>query len=134
MKYLRSLCLLVLSLFSATCFAADNFDVATNTLTIPLVNVNNTYYTNVIIKAGVVLSVGSQTATSLSYDTYNTQNNQLTIPEVLVGSTTYYNVVMTVGAIVSIGGECASLEACTSNSASSIYAPPAPYANAIQAS
>ena len=134
MNFIRSLCLLVLSLFSASCFAADSYDVATNTLTIPLVNVNNTYYTNVIIKAGVVLSVGSQTATSLSYDTYNTQNNQLTIPEVLVGSTTYYNVVMTVGAIVSIGGECASLEACTSNSASSIYAPPAPYANAIQAS
>lgn len=134
MKYLRSLCLLVLSLFSATCFAADNFDVATNTLTIPLVNVNNTYYTNVKIKAGLVLSVGSQTATSLSYDTYNTQNNQLSIPEVVVGTTTYYNVVMTVGSIVSVGGVCASLEACTTNSASSIYAAPAPYASAIQAS
>ena len=63
MNFIRSLCLLVLSLFSASCFAADSFDVTTNTLTMPLVNVNNTYYANVKIKAGLVLSVGSQTAT-----------------------------------------------------------------------
>ena len=77
----------------ASSFAADSYDASTNTLTIPLVNVNNTYYSNVKILLGVVVSVGSKDASAPAYDTYNAVTNQLTIPEVTVGSATYYNAV-----------------------------------------
>ena len=116
--------------------AADTYDATKSTLTIPLVKVGETYYSNVIITLGNIVSVGSASSSYLSYDTYTAASNQLAIPQVTVGSTTYYNVVVTVGGVLSVGGTCASLAACTSSSAStdSLYYGPATYATTIQTS
>lgn len=82
--------------------AADSFDPATGILTIPLVVVGNTVYTNVRITVGVVLGIGGGTAAS-TVDSFNGITNQLTIPSVTVGSLTYTNVVVTVGSVLSVG-------------------------------
>ncbi len=82
---------------------ADTYDAATNVLTIPLVTVGNTAYTNVKITVGGLISLGGGTAAN-TYDTYDAATNQLTIPSVLVGTTTYTNVVITVGGVISVGG------------------------------
>ena len=136
MKLFKSLLVSLLAFCSVNSYAADSYDASTNTLTIPLVNVNNTYYSNVKINVGVVVSVGSKDASAPAYDTYNATTNQLTIPEVAVGSTTYYNVVITVGPILSVGATCATAAACTTSSTStaSLYGTPATYATAIQTS
>jgi hypothetical protein len=117
-------------------WAADSYDATKSTLTIPVVKVGETYYSNVIITLGNVVSVGSASSSYLSYDTYTSSSNQLAIPQVTSGSTTYYNVVITVGKVLSVGSTCASLAACTSSSTStdSIYYGPATYATAIQTS
>ena len=114
--------------------AADTYDATKSTLTISVVKVGETYYSDVIITLGKVVSVGSASSSYLSYDTYTATSNQLAIPQVTVGSTTYYNVVVTVGGVLSVGGTCASLAACTSSSAAtdSIYYTPAPFASIIQ--
>ncbi len=104
-KFWLLLCALVSCSHS---FAADTYAAANNTLTIPLVKVNSTYYANVQISVGTVERVGSKDASVMAYDTYNAANNQLSIPEVLVGSTTYYNVVITVGSVLSVGASCAT--------------------------
>jgi hypothetical protein len=132
----KSLLVSLLAFCCVNSYAADSYDASTNTLTIPLVNVNNTYYSNVKINVGVVVSVGSKDASAPAYDTYNATTNQLTIPEVAVGSTTYYNVVITVGPILSVGATCATAAACTTSSTStaSLYGTPATYATAIQTS
>jgi hypothetical protein len=132
----KSLLVSLLAFCCVNSYAVDSYDASTNTLTIPLVNVNNTYYSNVKINVGVVVSVGSKDASAPAYDTYNATTNQLTIPEVVVGSTTYYNVVITVGPILSVGATCATAAACTTSSTStaSLYGTPATYATAIQTS
>jgi hypothetical protein len=131
--------LLLVSLLAVGCvnsYAADSYDASSNTLTIPLVNVNNTYYSNVKINVGVVVSIGSKSSSAPAYDTYNAATNELTIPEVVVGSSTYYNVVITVGPILSVGASCATAAACTpsTTTTASIYATPATYASSIQTS
>lgn len=88
---------------SASAYAIDTYDPATNVLTIPLVVVGPTTYTNVKITVGIVIGVGSGAAAN-TYDTYSSATNQLTIPAVLVGTTTYTNVVITVGSVISVGG------------------------------
>jgi hypothetical protein len=130
---------LFLAFFSAIFLnanAADTYDAAKSTLTIPIVKVGESYYNNVIITLGNVVSVGSASSTYLSYDTYTAASNQLNIPQVKVGNETYYNVVVTVGKVLSVGSTCASLAACTSSSAStdSVYYGPTPYATVIQTS
>lgn len=134
MKSIKLLFISLLSIGWASCYAADSYDASTNTLTIPLVNVNNTYYANVKINVGVVVSLGSKDASAPAYDTYNAVTNQLTIPEVTVGSATYYNVVITVGPILSVGASCATAAACATTSTSTLYGTPATYATAIQTS
>ena len=136
MNLFKSLLVSLLAFCCVNSYAADSYDASTNILTIPLVNVNNTYYSNVKINVGVVVSVGSKDASAPAYDTYNATTNQLTIPEVAVGSTTYYNVVITVGPILSVGATCATAAACTTSSTStaSLYGTPATYATAIQTS
>ena len=136
MKLFKSL---FVTLFAIVCFnsyAADSYDASSNTLTIPLVNVNNIYYSNVKINVGAVVSIGSKSTSTPAYDTYNAATNELTIPEVVVGSSTYYNVVITVGPILSVGASCATAAACTpsTTTTASIYATPATYATAIQTS
>ena len=121
-------------IFSAQ--AADTYDATKSTLTIPLVKVGETYYSDVIITLGNVVSVGSASSSYLSYDTYTAASNQLAIPQVTVGGITYYNAVVTVGNVLSVGGTCASLAACTSSSAATdaIYYAPAPFTSILQTS
>ncbi len=116
--------------------AADTYDATRSTLTIPVVKVGSTYYSNVEVTLGSVISVGTASSNPLSYDTYDSATNRLSIPIVKSGTTTYYNVVVTVGKVLSVGSTCASLEACTSTatSTSSVYYGPAPFSSTIQTS
>ena len=122
--------------FGTSSYAADTYAAASNTLTIPLVKVNSTYYSNVQISVGTVVSIGSKDASAPAYDTYNAANNQLSIPEVLVGDTSYYNVVITVGSVLGVGAACATAAECSTSNVSTetVYYGPANFLSAIQAS
>ena len=132
-KYFIYACALA---FGTGSYAADTYVASSNTLAIPLVKVNSTYYANVQISVGNVVSVGSKDANGLAYDVYNAANNQLNIPEVLVGGTSYYNVVITVGSVISVGAVCATAAECSASNTSTeaVYYGPSNFANAIQAS
>lgn len=82
--------------------AADTFDAATGILTIPLVVIGNTSYSNVRITVGAVVGIGGGTPAS-SFDTFNPVTNQLTIASVTVGTATFNNVVVTVGTVLGVG-------------------------------
>jgi hypothetical protein len=129
----KYLFLLLVVCMSTPLMAADTYDTSKSTLTIPLVKVGNTYYSDVEILLGRVVSVGQLTSGALPYDTYDSATNQLTIPEVKSGTNTYYNVVVTVGKVLKTGSSCTSVEACTSTT-SSLYYGPNTFATAIQAS
>ena len=129
----KHLLLLVAVCTSLQLQAADTYDTSKSTLTIPLVKVGSTYYANVEVTLGRVISVGTQSSGALSYDTYDSATNQLTIPEVSLGSATYYNVVVTVGKVLKTGSSCTSAEACSSTT-SSVYYGPSPFVTAIQSS
>ena len=103
-------CALVTS--SSLSMAADTYDAATSTLTIPLVKVGNTLYKNVRVTVASVVSVGSLVTTD-SQDTYDTATNQLSIPVVNVGATTYYNVVVKIGRVLSSGTSCSISSTCS---------------------
>ncbi|WP_295521123.1 hypothetical protein [Limnohabitans sp. Rim8] len=122
--------------FFTSAHAADTYDGSSNTLNIPLVKVSSTYYANVQITVGNVISVGSKDPSAPTYDEYNAANNQLTIPEVLVGTTTYYNVIITVGSVLSVGASCSTAAQCSSDDSTSaaLYYGPTRYASAIEAS
>ena len=93
--------------------ASDTYNSNTGVLSIPLVQVGATFYSNVDISLAAIVSVGSASSNPLSYDTYNSVNNQLSIPTVNVGTVTYSNVVVIVGSVIKVGGTCASLNACS---------------------
>ena len=114
--------------------AADSYNSTSGVLSIPLVKVGETFYTNVEITLSDIVSIGVASSTSLSYDSYNSVNNQLSIPTVNVGSLSYSNVVVTVGNILKVGGTCANLNVCTGGSNSTLYYGPAPFSSALQAS
>jgi hypothetical protein len=122
--------------FGTNSYAADTYAASSNTLTIALVKVNSTYYSNVQISVGTVVSIGSKDASAPAYDTYNATNNQLSIPEVLVGDTSYYNVVITVGSVLGVGATCATAAECSTSNVSTeaVYYGPANFLSAIQAS
>lgn len=82
-------------------YGSDSYDGSF--LTIPLVQVGNTMYTNVKITVGSVISADGGTPKA-SYDTYTAATNQLTIPSVSVGNVSYTNVIITVGNLISVGG------------------------------
>lgn len=129
----NSFLFLMASLASLPSLAADTYNSSKSTLTIPLVKVGSTYYSDVEITLGKVLSVGTAGSNDPSYDTYDASTNQLTIPVVNSGSSTYYNVVVTVGKVLKTGSSCATAAACTS-STSSLYYGPSPFSTAIQTS
>ena len=135
MKILKLFVLLGSLVFSTSSFSADTYSFASNTLTIPLVKVNSTYYANVQITVGEVLSVGSKDPSAPTYDTYNASNNQLSIPEVLVGGTSYYNVIITVGNVLGVGAICATAAECSApiSNIEALYYGPANYSSVIQA-
>jgi hypothetical protein len=114
-------------------YAADTYDTSKSTLTIPLVKVGNTYYSDVEITLGKVVSVGTVGSNDPSYDTYDASTNQLSIPVVTSGNATYYNVVVTLGKVLKTGSRCATAAACSS-STSSLYYGPSPFSTAIQTS
>jgi hypothetical protein len=122
--------------FFTSAHAADTYNSSSNVLTIPLVKVSSTYYANVQITVGNVISVGSKDPSAPTYDEYNAANNQLTIPEVLVGTTTYYNVIITVGSVLSVGASCTTAAQCSTDESTSaaLYYGPTQYASAIEAS
>jgi hypothetical protein len=133
--FLKFIVCLALFAGNVTSYAADTYDADTDTLSISLIKVSDTFYANVKITLGTVVSLGSQAAAVGTYDIYNPANNQLTIPAVVVGSTTYFNVVITVGYVLSVGASCSTAEQCsTNNSTASLYYGPAQYSSAIQAS
>lgn len=71
--------------------------------TIPVVNVGNQSYNNVVITVGNVVRIDGGIAAS-SHDTYNAALNQLSIPSVKFNGVIYNNVVVNVGQIISVDG------------------------------
>lgn len=136
MNRIQLLFLLSVIGFFTSAHAADTYNGSSNVLTIPLVQVGSTYYANVQITVGNVLSVGSKDASAPAYDVYNATTNQLAIPEVLVGTTTYYNVTITVGSVLSVGASCTTAAQCGSDNSTTdaLYYAPASYSSAIAAS
>jgi hypothetical protein len=105
----RSLKLLLVSLLlvgSVAAHAIDTYDPATGILSIPLVIVGSTAYTNVqvFVAPGDVVSVGGGSAALDGADSYD--GTQLTIPAVQVGNTVYTNVQVSVGLpnVLAVGG------------------------------
>jgi len=92
---------LLAALAFATTAQADSYDAASNQLSIPLVLVGDTLYSNVLITVGKVLYVGGGAPFS-AYDSYS--GNQLAIPSVTVGAATYTNVGVTVASVLKVGG------------------------------
>jgi hypothetical protein len=82
----------------------DVYDVQTGVLTIPSVLVGTTYYKDVQITLGSLVSVGTAHGVSGAFDTYRVETNELFVPVVRVGSSLYYNVVVTVGSLINYGG------------------------------
>ena len=99
----KFICTCLLSLWLPA-IAADTYNTETGVLSVPLVNVNDTYYANVKLTVGSILSVGTKKSPSLAYDTYDVATNQLYIPIVYVGDLTYYFVTITVGSVLSLDG------------------------------
>ena len=99
----KFICTCLLS-FCLPAISADTYDTETGVLTVPLVNVNETYYSNVKLTVGSILSVGIKKSPSLAYDIYDAATNQLYIPIVHVGDVSYYFVTITVGSVLSLEG------------------------------
>ena len=131
--FLKFAVCLVLLAGNVSSHAADTFDAATNILSISLVKAGDTFYADVKIKLGDVISLGSQTGAVGTYDTYDSSNRQLWIPEVGVGSKTYYNVVITVGDILFVGASCTTAAQCGAGNSTTdaLYYGPAQYSSAI---
>ncbi|MFK7865659.1 MAG: DUF1996 domain-containing protein [Pseudohongiellaceae bacterium] len=109
-KTLSKLFYLSALIASTASHAADSFDPATNTLTIPTVIVGDAIYYNVALELGTVLSVGGNSGDGVSVapsdnaaDTFDLATGQLTIPAVSALGKTYFDVVTTVGAVLSAG-------------------------------
>jgi len=96
-------------------FSADTYDATKNSLSIPLLKFNNTYYSDVKITVKSVVGIGSKDSSSPNYDVYNASNNQLQIASVIVGAATYYNVVVTVGDVLGFRTSCAQIVSCGVN-------------------
>ena len=89
----------VLATLSAGAFAMDSYDANTGILTIPLVIVGGTAYTNVqvFVRVQNVLSVGGRNDPNAALnapDQYSTASGQLTIGAVQVGNDIFSNVVV----------------------------------------
>ena len=101
MKTLLSFLFFLGTSFNA--FALDSYDPIKNELLIPKVQVGSTFYKDVKIIVGTVVSIDALKATE-TFDVYDASKNQLLVSSVAVGTTTYKNVVITVGEILEVGG------------------------------
>ena len=84
-------------------WALDTYNPANGQLTIPLVQVGTTTYSNVVVTIGNVLSVGNGNSKT-AIDVYDTSTGQLNISNVLVVSAIYSNVVVTISNVISADG------------------------------
>jgi hypothetical protein len=77
-------CIKIVKLFIDTCalasftssYAVDTYVASSNTPAISLVKLNSTYYANVQISVGNVVSIGSKDGKGLVCDVYKAANNQ----------------------------------------------------------
>src|SRR4051812_18442170 len=75
---------------SVNAHAADTFDPATGVLTIPLLVIGNTAFSNVRITVGGLVGVSGGAAVN-AYDTFS--GGQLSIPSLQLGANLFTNVV-----------------------------------------
>lgn len=100
-KY-RKQCLIGLTFFvTEFAWAVDFYHLDSNQLSIPLVKAGDTFYSNVRIEVGDVLSVGTNEL-ARGYDVYDIATGKLSIPLVTVGSNFYKNVTITVKSILGL--------------------------------
>lgn len=100
MKILKKLIALLVLVISSSFAYADTYNTANNQLTIPLITLGSTTYTNVVVTVGSLVSVN--TGTPGATDLYTPATNVLAIPSITVSGTTYTNVMITVGSVVSV--------------------------------
>jgi len=109
--FMRLLLSLLCMAGAGAAHAADSFDGTY--LHIPLVVVNGTTFSNVVVTLGSVVGVTGG-APVASYDSYDGATGHLSIPSVLVGSTVYTNVVITLGGVNGVGGSSTASPVITS--------------------
>jgi hypothetical protein len=104
-----SLTLPILLFFSAEIFAYDTYDSGTGELSIPLLQVGSTVYSDVVVTIGDLINIEENIFLE-PFDVFNSATEQLRIPRVFVGDEEYRNVTVTIGSIVSIGDVTFSLQ------------------------
>jgi hypothetical protein len=104
-----SLTLPILLFFSAEIFAYDTYDSGTGGLSIPLLQVGSTVYSDVVVTIGDLINIEENIFLE-PFDVFNSATEQLRIPRVFVGDEEYRNVTVTIGSIVSIGDVTFSLQ------------------------
>jgi hypothetical protein len=104
-----SLTLPILLFFSAEIFAYDAYDSGTGELSIPLLQVGSTVYSDVVVTIGDLINIEENIFLE-PFDVFNSATEQLRIPRVFVGDEEYRNVTVTIGSIVSIGDVTFSLQ------------------------
>jgi 6-phosphogluconolactonase (cycloisomerase 2 family) len=81
----------------------DSYDPANKQLSIPLVNIGDASYANVVVTVGSIVSGPAGATANGNTDSYDPASQQLTVQSVVLGSLTYHNVIVTVASLVSIG-------------------------------
>jgi hypothetical protein len=104
-----SLTLPILLFFSAEIFAYDTYDSGTGGLSIPLLQVGSTVYSDVVVTIGDLINIEENIFLE-PFDVFNSATERLRIPRVFVGDEEYRNVTVTIGSIVSIGDVTFSLQ------------------------
>jgi hypothetical protein len=99
-------------LISQGAWAVDTYNLNNGQLTIPIVNVSGTNYTNVVVSIGSVIDVKGGQALGV-FDTYS--SGILNIPSVDVGSITYKNVRATIRDVISVGASYSHFESSKIN-------------------
>lgn len=91
-----------LALVSTLTFA-QSYDPSTNKLTIPVITVSGTTYSQVVAVPDRVVSYNLGTPVTAS--TYDTVSGVLTVPEIVVAGARFTNVKVTIASIVSTGSQ-----------------------------
>ena len=95
---------LIYILIGSNVWAIDTYNPNNGQLSIPKVQVGNTFYKDVVITVKEVLWVLGNEPTQMKFDVYSPSTNQLTIPSVQVLNEIYKNVTIRVGEVISVGG------------------------------
>ena len=86
-----SLTLPILLFFSAEIFAYDTYDSGTGELSIPLLQVGSTVYSDVVVTIGDLMNIEENIFLE-PFDVFNSATERLRIPRVFVGDEEYRNV------------------------------------------